>query len=88
MRYTAMRYTAVPAPRSVFRLELRHVSLPFLVAIAVVASSCGESGPTRIGGVVPQTGAASVYGQSVERGMKLAIDVAMDAPKPIGSRER
>ena len=60
-----------------------------ILALSLVLSACGasnsnnsgakssenDSGNTiKIGGIIPKTGAAAVYGNTAENGIKLAID--------------
>ena len=57
-----------------FRARPVAATAALLAALAIVVVGCAADGPIVIGGVVPRSGPASLYGESVERGMVLAID--------------
>jgi branched-chain amino acid transport system substrate-binding protein len=58
--------------RAIFATSRARAAL-VVVAALPIAIGCAEEGPVRIGAVVPRTGEASAHGESVERGMALAV---------------
>ncbi|RMG48687.1 MAG: hypothetical protein D6718_01200 [Acidobacteria bacterium] len=63
---------------------------PGLMTTAVVglllAAACGPPAPIHIGGLIPESGAAAVYGRPIKRGIELAIDEINEAGGVLGGR--